>query len=216
MNNLVNIFLNFLFPTACVVCDTQGSDLCAKCVASFEDPKPSNYDWTLSLWNYRDGNVEKLMRHIKNNPNKRLARILAREMAKRFARERSERAGSPFCAVKNPVVIPIPIGRARWRSRGYNQSQLLARPFARITKCILATGILVKSKQTKKQGTTTSRAERLGNIAGSFAINDAQKILGRDVVIIDDITTTGTTLFEARKMLLAAGVRHVIAVTVAN
>lgn len=216
MSGFIFSLLDFIFPTECIICNTEGPDICPKCQAGFESAKPGNYDWIASLWNYRDGNVEKLMRHIKNNPNKRLARILAREMAKRFARERSERADSPFLAMKNPLVIPIPIGRARWRSRGYNQSQLLARPLATLLKKTLAPDILIKSKQTKKQGTTKSRAERLDNIAGSFTVQNAQKIRNRDIIIIDDITTTGTTLIEARKVLLAAGAKNVAAVTVAN
>lgn len=214
MYTFLEKILTILFPTQCIICENEGSDLCENCVMSFGIHKPQNYDWTISLWNYRDPNVEKLMRYIKNNPNERIAKILAHELVKKIISERIKTA--PFTDIRNAVIIPIPIGRARYRSRGYNQSLLLARPLAKTLKRKLFTGILIKAKQTKKQGTTKSRSERLENLKHSFSVKFHEKVRHRDVVIVDDITTTGSTLSEARKTLLAAGARSVVAVTIAN
>ena len=205
---LLNVFLNFLFPTKCIVCNAEGPDLCAKCLASFEGPKPSNYDWIVSLWNYRDPNVERVMRHIKNVPNKRIAKILADNMTALL------RQG--FAGHGKLVIIPIPIGRARMRERGYNQSLLLVRPLATLTHQKILTNILIKSKQTKKQGTAKNKQERISNIAGSFQVRNSHLVKNKTILLVDDITTTGTTLYEARKMLLASGVRDVVAITIAN
>ena len=164
------------------------------------------------MWNYRDPNVERVMRHIKNFPNKRVARILSHKMATPL---RSSQARS-YAGHRKIVIIPIPIGRARFRTRGYNQSLLLARPLAKITYQKLLTNILIKSKQTKKQGTAKNKTERVHNIAGSFKVQHARLIKNKTILLVDDITTTGTTLYEARKILLESGARDVIAVTVAN
>lgn len=205
---LLNAFLNFLFPTKCIVCSTEGPDICAKCLASFEGPKPSNYDWIISLWNYRDPNVERVMRHIKNLPNTRVARILATPLHSSQARS--------YAGHGKLVIIPIPIGRARFRSRGYNQSMLLARPLATLTHQKLCANVLLKTKQTKKQGTTKNKQERIHNIAGSFQVQNTRLIKNKTVLLVDDITTTGTTLYEARKLLLESGAHDVIAITIAN
>ena len=214
MQRLLEKILNILFPLRCIICGTQGPDICAKCLSSFEPPKISNYDWIISLWNYRDPNVERLMRHIKNIPNQRIAKILAAEIMARLRQYK----GPALSGISNAIVVPIPIGRARLRSRGYNQSLLLARPLAKLLRRTIFANILIKSKQTKKQGTTKSRSERLENIAGSFSVpnNQYRKINNRDIVIIDDITTTGSTLVEVRKVLLAHGAKNVLAITIAN
>ena len=207
--------LGYLFPTHCLVCTTEGKDLCARCMASLGDPKPSNHDWIISLWNYRDPHVETIMRHVKNNPNRRIATLIAPVMCAKL-REAARDPATPFSAITRAIIVPIPIGRARYRSRGYNQSLLLARPLAKQLRRTIATNVLVKSRTTKKQGTTKNRAERLANLKNSFVVNHPRAIRGRDIIIVDDITTTGSTLVEARETLLRAGARHVVAITVAN
>ncbi|MDB4984603.1 MAG: competence protein competence protein ComFC [Patescibacteria group bacterium] len=210
--SILEKILSFLFPTNCIVCNTEGPDICTKCLMSFEESKPSNYDWIVSVWNYRDPNVEKVMRHIKNYPNKRVAEIFSTKLfsdLKKYNESSNEK-------LRDVILVPIPIGRARFRQRGYNQSLLLARPLASLLHRKIDRGILVKAKQTKKQGTTKNKSERIHNIEGSFQVMHAKKIKNRDIVLVDDITTTGTTLFEARKVLLAAGAKNVIAITVAN
>ena len=207
----------FLFPTSCIICGTEGPDLCQGCLGHFGAPKPSNYDWIVSLWNYHDPHVETMMRHIKNNPNLRMMRQITPIMRMKLSEAAQDRA-SPFSHVHRAIIIPIPIGRARYRSRGYNQSLLLARPLTHLMHRKIVAHVLVKSRTTKKQGTTKNRAERLANIKNSFAISRAAAdcVRGRDIILVDDITTTGSTLVEARETLLRAGARNVVAITVAN
>lgn len=216
MIDLLDKLLNLIFPTVCVVCDTTGPDICTACLMDFTEPKPQNYGWTTSLWNYRDPQVATLLRYLKNNPNYRAAKIIAVPMIKKLQIEVSR--NSEFAQIHNAIIIPVPIGRARWIERGYNQSVLLAHPIAKMIHRELHENILIKSKQTKKQGTAKSKQERLENIIGSFAVTEtaADYVRGRDIIIVDDITTTGATLFEARKTLLAAGARRVVAITIAN
>ena len=136
MKKVVDTILNFFFPTKCIVCNAIGADICARCVASFEPPKAANYDWIVSCWNYRDGNVERVMRHIKNNPNKRAAKICAEKIfseLKKYNHSMNENK-----KLQNVILVPIPIGRARFRKRGYNHSLLLAHPIATMIAANLA------------------------------------------------------------------------------
>ena len=79
---------------------------------------------------------------------------------------------------------------------------------------------LIKPKETEHQARIENRKERLKNIQGSFAVkntaNNINSIKNKNIILIDDITTTGATLAEARKVLKQAGARKVIAFTVAH
>ncbi len=203
-------FFNILFPTECLICETRGSDLCESCILDFGWPKPRRVHdrWRTSLWNYRDKNVERLVRSIKNQPNTRIAVIIAQLFSIRIL----NRPLHPNLW----IVIPIPISRKRFRERGYNQSELLARPIAKEFGFSYITGILIKSHHTIKQGTSRSREDRTKNVTDSFTIKNPLLIQRKNIILIDDVTTTGSTLSEARKTLLAAGAQRVIAWTIAN
>jgi len=233
---ILGYLLNLLFPTECLICKKVGPDICGTCLHNFETHKPQNFSWIISLWNYRDPNVEKIMRHIKNSPNKRVARILVEEILTKIETIDTLLFSSLFrdnqifnhSTTQSPqiikvtrglpeiILIPIPIGRKRFRERGYNQAELIARPLGYLLGIRVETSVLKKIKHTHKQGTAKSKHDRLINIQDSFGVINAEKIIGRDVIIIDDITTSGATLAEARKALLEAEARSVFAITIAN
>lgn len=202
--------LDLLFPICCIICGKKGPDLCDECIINFKWPKPRkrNVRWITSLWNYRDPNVEKLMRHIKSLPNARAANLIAGLFSERIL----NRPVDPT----SWMIIPVPIARKRFRERGYNQAELLAKPLAAAFGFAYSENILVKTKHTKKQGTSKSREDRMKNVVGAFSVRNPESISGKNLVLIDDITTTGSTLSEARKILLGAGAARVIAWTVAN
>ncbi len=128
----------------------------------------------------------------------------------------------------NIILIPIPLSAKRYKERGYNQAELICKKLieldtrqpGRLTSFVLENNILIKHKETEHQARIENRTERLKNIIGSFAIkNDKQNaelVKGRNIILIDDITTTGATLSEAKKVLKQAGARKIIAFTVAH
>lgn len=201
-------FFNQLFPISCLLCGTYGSDICTSCSSTFTWPKYQKRKWVTSFWNYRDPNVEIVLRHIKSMPNNRIARYCAQLFSERILNR-----------PRNPdlwVIIPIPIARTRFRQRGFNQSELIARAMSHRFTIQLLTSVLVKTHHTKKQGTTRSREERAQNITGSFSVDHQHLIQGKHIILIDDIVTTGSTLLEARHALIKAGAHRVIAWTLAN
>lgn len=199
---------NQLFPISCLICGTYGSDICVSCSSSFSWPKHQKKKWITSFWNYRDPNAERVLRHIKSLPNERLAHYCAKLFSERILNR-----------PRNPdswVIIPIPIAPTRFRKRGFNQSELIARAMSQQFAIPLLTSVLVKKRHTKKQGTAPSREERTQNILDSFSVHNHHLIQGKNIIIVDDIVTTGSTLNEARHVLIKAGVRRVIAWTLAN
>ncbi|MDO8659225.1 MAG: phosphoribosyltransferase family protein, partial [Candidatus Parcubacteria bacterium] len=127
---------------------------------------------------------------------------------------------------RNIILIPIPLSKKRYRERGYNQAELICRELIKINNLRhgvdmkLEKDILIKPKETEHQARIENRRERLKNIIGSFAIKNEKlslsKIKNKNIILIDDITTTGATLNEARKVLKQNGARKIIAFTVAH
>lgn len=107
----------------------------------------------------------------------------------------------------DPLVIPVPLHRRRFFRRRYNQSAELARHLCRITETgEFAPQILVRQRPTRSQG-GLSRRQRHRNLAGAFAIDgdEQQRLVGRTVILVDDVMTTGATLFAAAKCLSVGG-----------
>ena len=113
------------------------------------------------------------------------------------------------------LVIPVPLFKKRYRQRGYNQSELLARAFVRHTGLVLDTTSLVRSKDTRSQ-TKLGRKARTENMAHAFSVVCPQAVKGKTVLLIDDVATTGSTLESCAVALRSAGAKRVMAYTFAR
>jgi len=114
-----------------------------------------------------------------------------------------------------PVLIPIPLSGRKFKKRGYNQSEILANGLARklgfeVCNC------LERVKETSSQ-VGLSREERRENISGAFGfINHKSRVINRNVLLIDDVLTTGATFSEACRVLKKAGVGKIWAIAFAK
>jgi len=106
------------------------------------------------------------------------------------------------------IIIPIPLFPSRLRERGYNQSHLLAEPIARHYHIDLLTNNLVRTRNTEHQ-TSLREKERWTNIRGAFRITDSSAFSGKNILIIDDLLTTGATASQASGALKHAGAQTV-------
>jgi ComF family protein len=111
------------------------------------------------------------------------------------------------------VLVPIPLGAARARARGYNQSALLAGSLARLVNLPVAAHLLRRTRDTVTQ-TSLPPEGREANVRGVFTM--AAEDCPPRVVLVDDVFTTGATLVAAARALVAHGVRQVAAVTLAR
>ena len=132
-----------------------------------------------------------------------------------------------FCRYWNKknidLIVPIPLHKKKFRSRGFNISFLLVKEWAFITKALnealpvipVAGDILVRKRWTEAQ-TGLGRKERLQNIKNAFGLNDSSKVKGKKILIVDDVYTTGATADECAKVLLRAGAARVDVLTLAR
>jgi len=112
------------------------------------------------------------------------------------------------------IVVPVPLSRSRQRSRGFNQSSLIARPFAHHFNIQFDTKSLSRIRETSPQFDLNAR-ERILNVEGAFLGNPAN-IKGKGVLIIDDVITTGATMVNCTKALLNSGATKVFCLSVAR
>jgi competence protein ComFC len=112
-------------------------------------------------------------------------------------------------------IIPIPLHRSRLREREFNQAQVLSEHLAREFQKPVACDWLQRLRATKTQ-TDLERNMRLINVRGSFSVKEPQLVKGKNILLIDDVLTTGATSSEAAKALKQAGAQVVFAMTLAT
>ena len=109
------------------------------------------------------------------------------------------------------VIVPVPLADGKLRRRGFNQSGLLARELGKWLK-VGVEEALVRTKDTDSQS-KKGRQERLYNLQGAFAMAFGQNLVGKRVLLVDDVLTTGASLNQCTKVLIDHGVAEVMAVT---
>jgi ComF family protein len=111
------------------------------------------------------------------------------------------RTMAPRLNVLRPdLVVPVPLHWQRRWSRGFNQSEALARALARELKVICRPPVLRRTRATPLQ-TTSTIAQRRENVRGAFAARQAKDVAGKTVVLVDDVMTSGATASEAARAL---------------
>lgn len=113
------------------------------------------------------------------------------------------------------LILPVPLHATRLQEREYNQSLLLADRVSRHLAIPLSHTCLTRIRPTTPQ-TSLRRRDRLKNLRRSFAITHPQTITGKNLLLVDDVLTTGTTANECAKALRKAGAGHVYIVTLAR
>lgn len=112
-------------------------------------------------------------------------------------------------------IIPIPLHHLKKVERGYNQARYIAKGLGKISKINIKPNIVKRVKNTLSQ-TKLSNDERKGNMLGAFKIKDSKSINGKNIIIIDDVITTGTTVLELAKVLKENGAKKVFCLAVAT
>ncbi len=125
----------------------------------------------------------------------------------------------PLFRQEKVLVIPVPLYRGKRRQRGFNQAEMIARAAIKVSaireRLLLAPDILVRTRETHSQIGLTSH-QRRENLRGAFAVPRALEVTGQEVLLVDDVYTTGTTASECARVLRRAGAAKVWVATVAR
>lgn len=227
LNDLGRQVVDLLFPPRCIVCQRTGDGwLCHKCVTAFPRVVPPlcsrcgialatgdlcercrtlplEIDVIRSVF-YFDGLLRDVIHRFKYDGLHVLAGPLAMEMGHCWVE----------WAVPTDVIMPVPLHSSRLRERGYNQAALLAREFARQTGLLLDEHTLVRQRATQPQFELDFQ-QRKENVRGAFVAR-RDGIVGKAILLIDDVCTTGATLEACATALYNAGAQSVCALTLAR
>ena len=202
-----------LFPERCAGCTQPGTSWCTDCRLPLRYTLPrTKKDITLATFPYRHPTIRSVVLKLKRRHNKELVSLCGHALAEMIAYLREKRPDIP----KTITLVPIPLHRGRLVSRGFNQALVLARMSARyLSHTHVDARLLTKKRRTQKQTTLQNRIRRKQNVEDAFKVH-SQCTKNTHYIIIDDVTTTGATLTQARRALKRAGARYVSAVALAG
>jgi ComF family protein len=160
-----------------------------------------------------DGGLRDLIHLLKYQQVRPAAAVLGRMLAEAIA---SLEVTLPAGVI---AVIPVPLHQRKRVQRGFNQSEVIARAalkqLRRAERFHLLTDTLVRRRETESQIGLT-RHQRRENLRGAFAVADPEQIVKRNVLLVDDVFTTGTTASECASVLRRAGANRIYVATVAR
>ena len=216
LQKTLNAATDLLFPPRCVHCSAGGSLFCKSCVedspllpdsatcrrCALPAPgdtcetcftNPPALDRAMAVFAF-DSAIRDAVTAFKYNDIRSLAPVLGTFMADRL----------PARAAQDlDFVVPVPMAPARLRSRGYNQSELLARTICAITGLQIGSDIVFRSSGLAPQARATSLEQRAENVKNAFTVN--RDLSGLRILLIDDVMTTGSTLNSCAGALKQAG-----------
>ena len=225
LSKLVRSTLDLVFPIHCCGCGREGGILCPQCVDTLERLAPP-YCRTCA-----EPGVSGVCRWCQQNPRgfESLRSPYKFEGPVREAihalKYRGVRTAADGLSVlmadyldRNPVsvdaLVPVPLHPRRLRSRGYNQSALLARGIGKRLGFPVRETILYRAIDSRPQVEAQSRDERRANVSGSFDCRE--DATGTSILLVDDVATTASTLSACASALKDAGASGVYALTLAR
>ena len=230
-------FLNFLFPPVCLFCEVGlqshekiACSICMEDVEEIEDPFckrcgiPLSDDGSITKdcgWCRQivpdvkilrsafkfGGLVENIVHNFKYNGWTGLSSLMAAGMYKVL----SENKGLQGI----DLIIPVPLHSVRKRERGYNQSELLSKELSKLSGIETEVNLLKRIRNTPSQ-TKLNFEQRKANVGGAFRLKDSDEVKGANVLLIDDVLTTGSTVSACAEVLLDAGAGEVSILTYAR
>jgi ComF family protein len=196
------------FTFAAEACDSEsGEARCGLC-RRLEPP----YVKATAYGSYESG-LRELIHLLKYNQVRPAAGVLGRMLAEAIEDLQSLFTGSEV------LVVPVPLHARKLRQRGFNQSELIARAGLKLKAADrqfeLNAKVLERRRETKSQ-IGLSRHQRRENIRGAFVVAKPGEVAGREILLVDDVFTTGTTVSECARVLRRAGASKVFVATVAR
>lgn len=229
--NFINQTLDLFFPKHCFVCNeklVQNQILCDKCERKIEliekeicllcgenkaeigicNHCKSKYqlDGLIASLRYNPV-IKNLMHNFKYAEFKNLANYMGKYLSQQLSEYQ-------FISTIH-YVIPIPLHKVKKRSRGFNQAGLIAKYISKRLNIEFSPNILKRNKFTKSQ-TKLSKEERKKNVSGAFVVPAPKFVMNKNILLVDDVLTTGSTLNAAASELVSSGTNKIFAATLAR
>ena len=225
LSKLTRSALDLIFPIHCTGCEREGGILCEQCANGLKRvvppfcrvcaapgvdgvcrwclQNPRGFEFLHSPYRF-EGPIRDAIHALKYRSVKAAADSLGDLMAEHLQ-------DNPVSA---DVLVPVPLHPRRLRSRGYNQSALLAKAIGKRLNLPVNEDLLIRAGDAQPQVEVKSREERLNNVAGNFlCAADAGSFTP---LLVDDVATTASTLSECAHVLSKAGAARVYALTLAR
>lgn len=226
--------LDLLFPIHCLGCKKEGFWICQKCIEkiplAIEQKCPlcervttpqgktclackrkTRLDGMLTTSNYENQLVRKAVHNFKYRFASGLSVPLGNLLTKAYL---------DHDLALPDLIIPIPLHSRRLRWRGFNQAEMLAKQFAKnLTPgfpIVISSSSLIRKKYTSPQMQISNFQARFQNIKDAFRVSNQNLVQNKSVLLVDDIATTGSTIFECAKILKNAGAKEVFAIVLAR
>jgi len=235
--------LNFVFPLDCKICEkpireSKGYSICEDCFKTIElierpycikcgkpliptdffkqnreilclDCKREKYSFEFSRsTGIYDKVLKKCIHLFKYYGEKKLAKPLGKLMVDSLVKNDEFKR-------KIDLIIPVPLHRNDLKKRGFNQSVLLGKVTGDYLSIPVRENVLVKKKLTPFQ-VNLSKKERKINILRAFSVEKPEEIKGKNILILDDVFTTGATVEECTKELMKARAKNIFVLTLAR
>ncbi len=224
---MLNDFLSLIFPKVCYACGKslfkQEDCICTHCL--YHLPKTNfhlyadnpviklfwgrtNIHSASSLYSFSKGSkVQHLIHQLKYRGKKEIGISLGKHYGNELKR-------APLFSSAN-VVIPVPLHSRKLKKRGYNQSETFAQGISESMKAELPAGVLIRTISSETQ-TRKSRFARWKNVEEIFKISFPEKIMGKHILLVDDVVTTGSTLEACANKILEIPDTKVSVATIAT
>jgi ComF family protein len=220
---LIAPIIDFLFPSACFTCETQLTEsskfICSECLA--KGLRPGEEDgWLLEKKFTQSGLIDSIFAVYyfdQEGVIQNIIHLFKYKKKFRLAYKMGELIGNELLNSNDhyyDLIMPVPLHRLRMIDRGYNQSYYLAKGIAAVL------GITASDKYLKRIRHTDSQSllnfhERRTNVEGAFCAVKVGGISGKNIMIVDDVITTGATINECAKELKRCGAKTIGAVSLA-
>ena len=211
----INYVINLIFPNVCGICDKICKEsLCKKCEIKLNNIVQNkidkytdkNFEKHLYIFKY-EGTIKEKLINFKFNEKPYIYKTFVKFLIK----------NKKICRFLKSydIIIPVPIHYNRKVVRGYNQSALIAKSLANKLNIIYEEKVLLKRVNNKPQSTKNKKS-RKENVIGVYYTKNEYKIIGKKILLLDDIYTTGSTVNECCRILKTAGARKVDVITIAK
>lgn len=239
-SDIEGFVLDTLFPISCLACGKEASFICSACQINLTElkhqrcmgchkhapfgithphcQKPAMAEGLISFFDYHDERVSEIVIKGKYSFIPNAYALLGKLMAEKIVSSHEHLLRDEY------FLVPIPLSPWRKRWRGFNQSDVLCQELSlRLGWEVLPALQRVKHTKTQKD---LKRGDRIKNVANAFALSpltqghsgqgELPSVKNKNLILVDDITTTGSTLLEAVKILKHHGATKVICLTVAR